>query len=108
VKTGRAIFLSEKLDGRYFLMENWTGDIFKGKAGRAIFLREKLDGRQFIVRKTGRATNFCQKNWTGDKFLSEKLDGRQKNLGDPEIPPVLFLQYCLFCFLQVLFSLRFL
>jgi len=48
--------------GEYFLVFFRTGDNFLGKD-----IGQKLDGRQIFVRKTGRATHFCPKNWTGDK-----------------------------------------
>ena len=75
-----------------FFQDGWEFfDVF-----RTEFFREKLDGRQIFVRKTGRATNFCPKNWTGDKFLFEKLDGRQKKFGGRATPNYLYGHGCMF------------
>ena len=55
--------------------------------------RERIGDNFSVFFRTG--DNFLVKtlgeNWTGDKFLSEKMDGRRKNIwwtGDPEISPV--------------------
>ena len=48
---------------------NWTGDQFSTGDNFLMFFRA---GDNFLGNNI-----FCLKNWTGDNFLSKKLDGRQ-------------------------------